>query len=72
MLNKNIQRKGIGKHIIKKILNLYKSMDYKSCHIGVIDSNIEAIKFWNKIGFNENGTIYTHDKYNVIMMDFIL
>ena len=72
MLDKNVQGKGIGKYIIGKILNLYKSMDYESCHIGVIDSNIEAINFWEKIGFNENGTIYTHDKYNVIMMDFIL
>ena len=36
--------------------------------LGVIETNTEAISFWEKLGFKKTGKIYNHEKYNVIMM----
>lgn len=69
MLSIEFQGKNIGKQIIKCLLGILKKFNYVSCHLGVIDSNREAIRFWSKMGFVRNGIVYNHTNYNVIMMD---
>lgn len=68
MVDINLQGLGVGKGIISKLLKFLKSKKYSSCDLGVIETNIEAISFWEKLGFEKTGKIYNHEKYNVIMM----
>jgi ribosomal protein S18 acetylase RimI-like enzyme len=69
MMNKDLQCKGIGKKIIIELLDFLKSKKYVSCELGVIETNVEAVSFWSKLGFEKTGKVYTHEKYKVIMMN---
>ncbi len=45
------QRRGIGKQLIQNCLEAFRNQDIMKCHIFVISSNREGIKFWKKIGW---------------------
>lgn len=62
------QNKGIGSKVIKRLINILKTIGVSECYLGVVDSNEKAYIFWKKQGFEETGKIYNHEKYNVIMM----
>ncbi|MBQ7352044.1 MAG: GNAT family N-acetyltransferase [Clostridia bacterium] len=68
MVDINLQRLGVGKNIISELIKFLKSKKFIYCDLGVIETNTEAISFWNKLGFKNTGKIYNHEKYNVIMM----
>ena len=68
MVDINLQGLGLGKNIIKQLLRFLKNKKYISCDLGVIETNVEATEFWNKLGFTKTGQIFNHEKYNVIMM----
>ena len=68
MVDINIQGLGVGKNIISDLLNFLKSKKYISCDLVVIETNVDAISFWTKLGFEITGKIYNHEKYNLVMM----
>ena len=48
----NLHGKKIGNRIVNAILAAAKLAGYKSAHLGVIESNVKGIEFWQKFGFN--------------------
>lgn len=69
MVDRSLQSSGIGSGIINKLIEFLKSNGYKCCRLGVIEKNVPAINFWNKMGFEFTGEKYNHVKYNVLMME---
>lgn len=67
MVDQNFQGQGIGKNIVKKILEVLKLKSIKFCEIGVIDNNIEGLAFWQKMGFDSYSQ-KTQDKLTFIKM----
>jgi len=72
MVDMNNQNSGVGKQIISQLISFLKSEKYYSCDLGVIEDNKEALCFWGKLGFERTGVVYTHEKYKVIMMTYLL
>ena len=72
IIDVDYQGKGRGKDITTSLIKTVKENGYKRIELGVIEDNVSAIKFWNKMGFIPTGTIYNHEKYNVIMMEKVL
>jgi len=68
MVDINLQGLGVGKNIISELIKFLKSKKFIYCDLGVIETNTEAISFWEKLSFKKTGKIYNHEKYNVIMM----
>ena len=61
MVDINLQGLGVGKNIIKQLLRFLKNKKYISCDLGVIETNVEATEFWNKLGFTKTGQIFNHE-----------
>ena len=72
MVDSSFHNKGIGKQIIYNLLKFLEKEKYYSCDLGVIGDNKEALSFWTKMGFLKTGKVYNHEKYNVIMLSYIL
>ena len=67
MVEPNLQGQGIGRKIIEKILEVLKSLGLENCEIGVIENNVEGLKFWKKMGFVDYDT-KTQDNLILIKM----
>jgi len=55
-IDKAYKGKGIGKRLIEKAVEIAKSKDLKYIWLGVWEKNSDAIKFYEKLGFNKYGT----------------
>lgn len=69
IIDVDYQSKGIGKDIVNSLFEAIKENSYKRIELGAIEDNVDAIRFWNKMGFIATGTVYNHEKYNVVMME---
>ena len=50
-VDKTYQKKGVGRQLIESCLAALKSQGLKKCHIFVISSNLEGLRFWEKSGW---------------------
>lgn len=69
IIDVNYQGKGVGKYIMDSLFKMLKDLNFKKCQLGCLDNNESAKKFWIMNGFEVNGTVYNHEKYNVVMME---
>lgn len=53
VIDKNMQRKGIGKKIFLELEQVLKEKGYKSIMLSVLKSNPAGEKFWSSIGFEK-------------------
>lgn len=62
-LRKNFQGKGLGKFLLNKVLEIAKIRNKTSIWLEVLEKNKEAIKFYEKMGFETNGSnnVYVGD-----------
>ena len=68
IVDMSVQGKWIGRNIVESTMNMLKDYGIKYCQLGCVETNKEAINFWEKLGFKFNGIVYNHEKYNVLMM----
>ena len=52
-VKKEYRKRDIGKELVKKILNWFKSKDIRWIQLTTHAKNIHAINFWKKLGFRE-------------------
>ncbi len=52
LIDGNLQGRGLGKYVYKKIEDKLKANGVKVIKIGVLENNQPAIKFWKMNGFN--------------------
>lgn len=50
-IHKDYQRLGLGRQLSEKCLASLRSLGLKKCHIFVISSNKEGLRFWEKLGW---------------------
>ena len=50
-VHKDYQRFGLGRQLSEKCLAALKAQGLQKCHIFVIGSNLEGLKFWEKLGW---------------------
>lgn len=54
-IDKNIRNKGIGSEVIDGIIRYFKeNYNINSVEVGVVQTNIEGIAFWDSLGFDVN------------------
>ena len=70
LVDNNYHNRGVGRYIISNLLEFLQNNKFISCELGVIEDTQEAIIFWEKMGFRRTGTVYRHEKYDVIMMSY--
>jgi RimJ/RimL family protein N-acetyltransferase len=74
MINVPFQNRGFGTRAVTLMINYLKSNFYiEKAYISVVDSNIGAKRFWNRLGFIElrkmnNHLILDNQKQNIIIM----
>ena len=51
----NFQRKGLGKYLINKAIEIATTLNKKSIWLGVWEKNNNALTFYKKMGFVQNG-----------------
>lgn len=59
-IREGFQKNGYGKHLLNKGLEVAKGQNKKKIWLGVWEDNLDAIQFYNKMGFV---TIGTHSFY---------
>lgn len=52
-VKKEYRNKGVGKKLVKEMLNWFKSKNIKWIQLTTHAKNINSIKFWKKLGFKE-------------------
>ena len=50
-VHKDYQRIGLGRQLSEKCLASLRSQGLKKCHIFVISSNTEGLRFWERMGW---------------------
>ena len=67
----NFQRKGLGKYLINKAIEIATTLNKKSIWLGVWEKNNNALTFYKKMGFTQNGahSFYMGDEKQI---DFIM
>ncbi len=67
----NFQRKGLGKYLINKAIEIATTLNKKSIWLGVWEKNNNALTFYKKMGFVQNGahSFYMGDEEQI---DFIM
>jgi ribosomal protein S18 acetylase RimI-like enzyme len=50
-VHKDFQRLGLGKKLSEKCLAALRSQGLKKCHIFVLSSNTEGLRFWERLGW---------------------
>ena len=68
MVNKSLQRDGIGSSIIADISAYIRSLGYSRIHLGFAKGNPQSEAFWKKNGFVKTGVETQQDTYIVISM----
>ncbi|WP_248930619.1 GNAT family N-acetyltransferase [Paenibacillus hamazuiensis] len=70
-IRSHFQRKGLGKYLINKAMEIAKSQNKKMIWLGVWEKNENAIDFYKKMGFVQTGahSFYMGDEEQI---DFIL
>ena len=68
LIHGSLHGEKIGNRIVDAVLNAAKIAGYKSAQLGVIESNIKGIAFWQKHGFD----IFRHSANIVVMAKRIL
>lgn len=53
IIHGELHSKHIGGQIVNAILSASKSAGYKSIQLGVIDSNLDGLRFWQRYGFKK-------------------
>ncbi len=53
LVHGNLHGKYIGSKIVEAILNTSQFLGYEAVQLGVVDNNLSALKFWEKIGFSK-------------------
>ncbi len=54
-IRSKFQRKGLGKYLIDKAIEIAEEQNKKSIWLGVWEKNEKAIRFYNKLGFVQTG-----------------
>jgi len=65
------QSKGIGTLLVQSMLDQCKAMNYKKIYLEVRVSNIQAINFYEKFGFNKDAireNYYTDNSEDALLM----
>lgn len=68
MMNKDIQRTGIGTEIITETLCYLKEESFRYARLGYIKGNKESQQFWLKNKFLPNGIESETEDYTVVLM----
>lgn len=70
-INKEFQKKGLGKFLLNKGIELAKDQGKKNVWLGVWENNLGAIQFYQKMGFVKTGahSFYMGDEQQT---DFIM
>ncbi|MGE7837249.1 GNAT family N-acetyltransferase [Viridibacillus arvi] len=55
-IRKKFQRKGFGKYLINKAVEIAEEQNKKNIWLGVWEKNMNAISFYKKIGFVQTGS----------------
>ena len=50
-VSKNVQGKGIGKHLMKHAMNTARVLGYKVIEVGTGNSSLDQLAFYQKCGF---------------------
>ncbi len=53
LVHGNLHGKSIGSQIVKAILNASQFLGYEAVQLGVVDNNLNALSFWEKLGFGK-------------------
>jgi ribosomal-protein-alanine N-acetyltransferase len=70
-VKKEMQSKGIGTLLLNSMLDQCKVMNYKKIFLEVRASNIQAINFYEKIGFSKDAirnNYYTNNSEDALLM----
>ena len=70
-VKKEMQSKGVGTLLLKSMLDQCKAMNYKKLFLEVRVSNIQAINFYKKFGFNKDAirnNYYTDNAEDALLM----
>ena len=57
-VEKGHRKKGIGSELLGKALETAKARDVKEVHVTTREDNYEAMKFYEKYGFNKAGVLF--------------
>jgi len=55
LVHGDLHGKGIGSKIVRAVLDAAKISGYHKAKLGVVESNIQGLNFWEKHGFNIMG-----------------
>jgi ribosomal protein S18 acetylase RimI-like enzyme len=61
-IHKDYQRIGLGRQLSEKSLAALKFLGLKKCHIFVISSNMDGLRFWERLGWLLRGDILVMSK----------
>jgi hypothetical protein len=57
-VEKEYRKRGIGSRLLKKALETAKTREVKEVHVTTREDNYEAMKFYEKYGFNKAGVLF--------------
>ena len=66
MVSKSCQRKGVGTYIAKALSQTLGAEGYIRIRLGYIKTNLSALSFWIKKGFQPTGAESAREHYTVI------
>lgn len=73
MIDGRFHRKGCGREFLKEFIPIIKSQGYKRIRLGVLDRNINALKFWTNFGFKivkeVTSTIHPERNWKIKVME---
>ena len=72
MVSKTCQRKGIGTYIAKALSQMLRTEGYVRIRLGYVKTNLSALRFWLKQGFQQTGAESVRENYTVIEAEKIL
>lgn len=76
LLNPNMRGIGLGRAVHNILVNITKEKIAKKISIGVVEQNISALKYWNKIGYKEvkrtSSNLLNKEKTTVIVLDYLI
>jgi ribosomal protein S18 acetylase RimI-like enzyme len=55
VINDTVRRKGLGQMLTRAAMNHGKSLGFEQCRLEVASSNITAVRFYQKLGFDWTG-----------------
>ena len=72
---KEFQKRGIGKKLFAKIIEIAKNRSYEALWLGVWEENLAAINYHQKMGFEKVGTVdwkFFHEKIEYTDTDIVM